>query len=136
LPGISLSGDATLKVRSDKNEFIPEIRKAGNQTAVNLSQYTNEAGIYEIVQSGNKPQNVGQTLALNYNRSESDLSFETPESLKSLYSAPNVTIFDNIKTNFSNVVSRMNEGTPLWKFCIIFVLIFLAAEILLIRFLP
>ena len=136
LPGISLSGDATLKVRSDKNEFIPEIRKAGNQTAVNLSQYTNEAGIYAIVQSGNQPQNAGQTLALNYNRSESDLSFETPESLKSLYSGPNVTIFDNIKTNFSNVVSRMNEGTPLWKFCIIFVLIFLAAEILLIRFLP
>jgi hypothetical protein len=46
LPGINLTGDATLKVKSNNNEFIPEIRKAGNLTAVNLSDYTNVSGIY------------------------------------------------------------------------------------------
>lgn len=136
LPGINLTGDATLKVKSNNNEFIPEIRKAGNLTAVNLSDYTNVAGIYTLLQPGALAGNTNQTLALNYNRSESDLSFETATSLKERYNAANINVIDDINRDFAGVVTQMNEGTPLWKFCIIFVLIFLAAEILLIRFLP
>ncbi len=136
LPGINLAGDATLKVKSNNNEFIPEIRKAGNLTAVNLSDYTNVSGIYTLLQPGALAGNTNQTLALNYNRSESDLSFETASSLKERYNAANINVIDDINRDFAGVVTQMNEGTPLWKFCIIFVLIFLAAEILLIRFLP
>ena len=136
LPGINLTGDATLKVKSNNNEFIPEIRKAGNLTAVNLSDYTNVSGIYTLLQPGAPEGNTNQTLALNYNRSESDLSFETAASLKERYNAANINVIDDINRDFAGVVTQMNEGTPLWKFCIIFVLIFLAAEILLIRFLP
>jgi hypothetical protein len=136
LPGINLTGDATLKVKSNNNEFIPEIRKAGNLTAVNLSDYTNVSGIYTLLQPGAAAGNTNQTLALNYNRSESDLSFETAASLKERYNAANINVIDDINRDFAGVVTQMNEGTPLWKFCIIFVLIFLAAEILLIRFLP
>ena len=136
LPGINLTGDATLKVKSNNNEFIPEIRKAGNLTAVNLSDYTNVSGIYTLLQPGAPEGNTNQTLALNYNRSESDLSFETAASLKERYKAANINVIDDINRDFAGVVTQMNEGTPLWKFCIIFVLIFLAAEILLIRFLP
>jgi len=136
LPGINLTGDATLKVKSNNNEFIPEIRKAGNLTAVNLSDYTNVSGIYTLLQPGAVSGNTNQTLALNYNRSESDLSFETASSLKERYNAANINVIDDINRDFAGVVTQMNEGTPLWKFCIIFVLIFLAAEILLIRFLP
>ncbi|HRG27369.1 MAG TPA: BatA domain-containing protein [Chitinophagales bacterium] len=136
LPGINLTGDATLKVKSNNNEFIPEIRKAGNLTAVNLSDYTNVSGIYTLLQPSAVSGNTNQTLALNYNRSESDLSFETASSLKERYNAANINVIDDINRDFAGVVTQMNEGTPLWKFCIIFVLIFLAAEILLIRFLP
>lgn len=136
LPGINLAGDATLKVKSNNNEFIPEIRKAGNLTAVNLSDYTNVSGIYTLLQPGALADITNQTLALNYNRSESDLSFETASSLKERYNAANINVIDDINRDFAGVVTQMNEGTPLWKFCIIFVLIFLAAEILLIRFLP
>ena len=136
LPGINLTGDATLKVKSNNNEFIPEIRKAGNLTAVNLSDYTNVSGIYTLLLPGAPEGNTNQTLALNYNRSESDLSFETAASLKERYNAANINVIDDINRDFAGVVTQMNEGTPLWKFCIIFVLIFLAAEILLIRFLP
>jgi hypothetical protein len=62
------------------------------------------------------------------------LSFETAASLKERYNAANINVIDDINRDFAGVVTQMNEGTPLWKFCIIFVLIFLAAEILLIRF--
>ena len=134
LKGIVLAGDQTLKVKSDANEFIPEIRKVGNATAINLSAYTNEAGIYNIIPGGAAV--TGQLLALNYDRSESDLRFYTTDVLKEMYDAPNINVMVDIDRDFTNVVAQMNEGTPLWKFCIIFVLIFLAAEIALIRLLP
>lgn len=136
LPEVQLSNDATIKVRNNENEFIPQIRTIGNRTTINMSAYSKSAGIYSIIEPGAPKASSPQTLALNYNRSESDLSFETAETLSEAYNAPNITVLDNIKRNFVNVVTQLNEGTPLWKYCIIFVLIFLAAEILLIRFLP
>jgi len=134
LKGIVLAGDQTLKVKSAANEFIPEIRNVGNSTAINLSAYTNEAGIYNVIPGGTTQ--TEQLLALNYDRSESDLRFYSKDVLKEMYDAPNFNIMDDIDRNFTNVVAQINEGTPLWKFCIIFVLIFLAAEIALIRLLP
>jgi hypothetical protein len=48
----------------------------------------------------------------------------------------NVTIFDvNDADNFSNEVKKNKFGVPLWKYAIILSLIFLLAEVLLIRFL-
>ncbi len=136
LKDTKLSGDQTLKVKSEGNEFIPEIRKAGNITEINISAYTNMAGIYSIYGESGLATSVPQTLALNYNRSESELSFFTKDELDKKYNSTNINIIDDIDRNFSNVVTQLNEGTPLWKFCIIFVLIFLAAEIALIRLLP
>jgi len=136
LQDVTLANDATIKVSSVQNEFIPEIRKAGNQTSVNLSAYTSLAGIYTLKQQAGPTDATAQTIALNYDRSESDLRFETAESLKAAHDSENINVLTDIDRNFSNVVAQLNEGTPLWKFCIIFVLIFLAAEILLIRFLP
>ena len=136
LQDVTLANDATIKVSGNKNEFIPEIRKAGNQTAINLSAYTNMSGIYTLKPQTGSTDATAQTIALNYDRSESDLRFETAESLKTTYNSENINVLTDIDRNFSNVVAQLNEGTPLWKFCIIFVLIFLAAEILLIRFLP
>ncbi len=137
LNDISLSGDQTLKVKSADNEFIPEMRKTGNNTEINLSAYTNNAGLYNVISgvSGNDVATT-QLLALNYERSESNLSFYDKDALKDMYDAANFTILDNPERDFTNVVAQLNEGTPLWKFCIIFVLIFLAVEIALIRFLP
>ncbi len=134
LTDVFIKGDETLKVKSADNEFIPEVRKTGIATEVNLSAYTDKAGIYSI-ESGNAQQ-TEQSIALNYDRSESNLTFYSNDALKDEYNMPNFMIMDNINRDLSTVVTTLNEGTPLWKFCIIFVLIFLAAEILLIRLLP
>jgi hypothetical protein len=48
----------------------------------------------------------------------------------------NVTIFDvNDEDNFSKEVKKNKFGVPLWKYAIILALLFLLAEVLLIRFL-
>lgn len=131
LNDLAISGDQTVHVKNQNNEFIPEMRKAGNKVEVNLSKYTNIAGTYEVEGSSST-----QTIALNYNRSESDLSFYSDEELADKFDAKNITIFDRPEQNLTGAVAQLSGGTPLWKYCIIFALIFLATEILLIRLLP
>lgn len=135
LNDIALAGDETITVKSKSNEFIPEIRKTGIATEINLSAYTSEAGVYSLTAAAGG-QNSGQTIALNYNRLESNLSFYNADDLRKIYNTPNVQVISNVDRDLAAVVATESEGTPLWKFCIIFVLIFLAAEILLIRLLP
>ncbi len=131
LNDFSVAGDQTVKVKSEQAEFIPEMRTAGTDVEVNLSNYTNQAGLYEVVGSS-----ASQTIALNYNRVESDLSFYSEDELNNLYDINNVTIIDNPDQDLTGMVAQLSNGTPLWKYCVIFALLFLAAEILLIRFLP
>jgi len=45
-----------------------------------------------------------------------------------------ITISEGGKGSLKNKVTEVNFGLQLWKLCIILALIFLAAEILLIRF--
>lgn len=131
LNDLNISGDQTVHVKSEKNEFIPEMRKTGNKIEVNLSNYTNISGLYQV--EGNSST---QTIALNYNRSESDLSFYSNDELAEMFDAKNITIFDHPEQNLTGVVAQLSGGIPLWKYCVIFALIFLATEILLIRWLP
>ncbi len=98
---------------------------------INLSTYEGEAGIYYA-----ESENYQQAIALNYNRTESNLLFYTNEELKEKYNSDNINILDKPEQNLSGIVTQLNEGTPLWKLCVIFALIFLAAEIILIRLLP
>lgn len=135
LPGVQLPGDATLKVTSSNNEFIPEIQRIGNRVRVNLGEHAHNSGMYTIVSDGS-PVSSEQILALNYNRKESDMQFADNKELSEQYQQPAVSIVANPDRNLTSLVAQMSTGTPLWKFCVIFVLIFLAAEIILIRVMP
>lgn len=135
LPGMQLPGDAVIRVKNEQGEFIPEIRRSGNRLAVNLSSYVQTAGMYSLIPD----KGVGrgdQLLAMNYNRRESDMQFADAQALSDRYDAANITVIDDPERNLTGMVMQMATGTPLWKFCVIFALVFLAAEILLIRFMP
>jgi hypothetical protein len=135
LPGMQLPGDGVLKVTSTGNEFIPEIQRIGNRVRVNLSEHVQTSGMYTIVPDGT-PATSKQILALNYNRKESDMQFADANELSEQYRQPAVSIISNPDKNLTTLVAQMSKGTPLWKFCVIFVLVFLAAEIILIRLMP
>lgn len=135
LPGVQLAGDATLKVKSAGSEFIPELYRSGNNVRISLSNYAQQSGMYTIVQQSGNGE-TDQILAMNYNRKESDMRFMDQEALEKQYADARVEIISDPNRNLTNLVSQINTGTPLWKFCIIFVLVFLAAEIVLIRLLP
>ncbi|MFN3939950.1 MAG: hypothetical protein ACK4IY_05145, partial [Chitinophagales bacterium] len=127
----SESADAAFTVSGANGEFIPGIRRSGNKVEMNVSPYSSSAGIYTIQNAAN-----GQKLALNYDRSESDLQFYSEKELQEMYSDPHIRILSNASENIAGAVLQLNEGKALWKICIILALAFLAIEVLLIRFLP
>ncbi|MFN0276365.1 MAG: BatA domain-containing protein [Chitinophagales bacterium] len=126
-----LSNEQTVTVINKNTEFIPAMRKKGSRNEIDVSRYAKDAGIYVV--SGNS---INQSIAMNYDRRESNLTFYSAGELLGKFPEKNISIIDDPQKNLSNTVAEMQQGKPLWKYCVIFALLFLALEIAIIRFMP
>jgi hypothetical protein len=136
---IGISGDSipvreVCKIRKVDSyyEFIPEIRYAGGNLLLYPHDQVKEAGHYYLSE-GNQ---VLKGIAFNYNRKESEMSFFTAAELKTGLKQAGVKNFAVIqarKSPLTKQITEMSQGTPLWKIFIIMTLLFIAAEIALIR---
>lgn len=118
---------------NEANELIPNQRISSNELIMEMPKNVLQAGFYEL-KRGNDIKSV---LAFNLDKNESNLEqMDISEIRSSFGQKDNVTIFDtNDADNFSNEVKKNKFGVPLWKYAIILALLFLLAEVLLIRFL-
>jgi Aerotolerance regulator N-terminal len=115
-------------------DIIPEIKTSPEGVTVSLNNEINTSGFYNL-QDGDSLLNV---LALNYNRSESQLSFYGAADLSNVVKSSqfkSVNIFDGKTPALSKNIAEQNKGISLWKYCIALVLLFLATEIALLRLL-
>lgn len=110
-------------------DAIPEQRSAGNRVMVNVNQAVQQAGLYGIYLPGSKDTVF---TGINYDRSESDLSFWTMAELKKSTRVPRAEWLDGT-TDLAAGIHELQQGMPLWKVCIILALLFLLTEVLLIR---
>lgn len=114
-------------------KIIPGQRIVGRKLILEVPKDQLKPGFYEL-KSGDK---VEKWLAFNYGKEESIQEFYDSEYLtKSLGQDKNVQVYnvDNAE-DFIKKFKNENIGVPLWKYCLILCLVFLAIEILLIRFL-
>jgi hypothetical protein len=128
----SILGEQPLRLVGEQ-EIVPAQRKVINQIIMELPRLAMSAGFYNVT---HQRDTVG-LLAFNLNKQESELDQYTGEELKQLLGNPDgVTIFEaNSEEAFSNEIKARYLGTPLWKYTLILALLFLLAEILMIRFL-
>jgi hypothetical protein len=114
-------------------DVIPEVTTIDQKKYIRIPESINRAGIYRIERQG---EIVGQ-IALNYDRLESDPAVLSNEEillrLDSL-GIKNIEIITDKTSDIEQSIESLRSGIPLWKYCLIFALIFLAAEVLLIRF--
>lgn len=122
------------KLVKDSTEFIPEQQQRGGKLIFNVPPDMDQAGFYEL-RLNDKPIT---TFAFNFDKQESFLDQYTPTNLKTLVGADkaNIHVYDygdsfSVKGEFE----KRFFGVKLWKYCLILCLIFLMAEIALIRFL-
>ena len=112
-------------------EMIPEQRNIGARTVFNLNGSLREAGFYSLFLS--KRDSAMRVWAFNYDRKESDLNYLSEPQLAKLAGTRLSVLTPNASTNFVELVGEQTRGVPLWKWCIIAALIFLLAEIAVIR---
>jgi hypothetical protein len=118
-----------LKMVKGSQTIIPDVQQQEGSTLLYLPDELKETGIYDL----KKQDSTAAVLAFNDNRSESDLSYLNNNELGNLF-ARQATLLEGNNLNTNRINGPANSGLQLWKLCIILALLFLAAEILLIRF--
>lgn len=130
LPKISLNSNQTLKLKNEKFEAIPDLRQNENFSQLYIADQIKQAGNYQLL----KNDSLIAVLSFNEAGSESDMSYASDEQIKELFPEQKIEIFNTDPGSLTNAVKSINQGTSLWKVCLILALVFFALEILLIRF--
>ena len=125
--------DNSLKLTkiNGKFELIPEIKNFDGKSIVYFNNEITADGNYQL--SSDNKSLAG--VSFNYNRTESELNYLGIEELKNIASntGAKVDVFNNSKKDMTYAIKELKEGHPLWKYCVIFALIFMLAEVLIIR---
>jgi hypothetical protein len=129
IPPVQITEKQLLKLVKGDQSTIPDVRQQEGSTMLYLSDQLRETGIYTL----KKQDSTLAALAFNDNRSESDMSYLSQATLKQLMPS-SIALLTGGNASLKGIVAETNFGTQLWKLCIILALIFLAAEILLIRY--
>ncbi|MEN2400119.1 BatA and WFA domain-containing protein [Flavobacterium sp. MC2016-06] len=120
---VLLTKDAILEVKGTDDSFIPIQQILNNKVKLVFNDFPETAGNYSIF---DKKENV-ENLSFNYKRSESDLSQANTSVVSDFKTADTIsTIFNTLQTE--------RTDSQIWKWFVIFALLFLALEMAIIKF--
>jgi len=128
----SLVGEQPVRLIGQQ-EVIPAQRRAGGRLVLEFPRFSMDAGFYYALHR----TDTLALLAFNQSKLESLLTQFTAQEVKEkLGNYRHITVFEsNSAETFSNEIKARYLGTPLWKYALVLALLFLLAEVLLIRFL-
>ncbi|GIZ07588.1 BatA domain-containing protein [Flavobacterium sp. UMI-01] len=120
----TLSKDAVLKVKNKDEEFIPVQQAQNNNVLLFFNDYPEKAGNFEI----NNKSIAVENISFNYDRTESKNSQPNKNLLTEYQTIESVSaLINQLQTDRSD--------NQIWKWFVIFALLFLLAEMAIIRFL-
>lgn len=136
LNNTTINGDETFRLKKvDANlEVIPEHRNAGGNTEVFFNSELKDAGVFQLLLS----DSIIDVVAFNFDRNESDMSAFSSDEINALLKESNNTSFSVIDADADSIGKFANEldgGKKMWYTMLMWALIFLAIEILLIKYL-
>lgn len=119
----ALSKDAVLNVTNSSQSFIPVQQIIYDKVKLMFNDYPEEAGNYGIYNQKDFVENV----SFNYDRTESDFSAVDENALSKYKRIDSIAnVFDTLQTD------RLDN--QIWKWFVIFALLFLITEMAIIRF--
>jgi len=127
---IALGKNQTLKLTANRFESIPEIRQADGKTLIYTADQVKNAGFYNL----SLADSTLAVYAFNSGRAESDMHYFSKSDLSDLAGRSNLKVFDTDQDAVKSTAGADKIGQTLWKLCLVLSLIFIGAEILLIRF--
>lgn len=114
-------------------DVIVEEKALAGKPVISFPNQISKAGNYELHDAGK----TASVISFNYDRAESDLAAMSSSELDNVIASKglvNIKAMQPGNANLSVMMQQTSEGIHLWKWCIVLALLFLAAEILLIRF--
>lgn len=130
LPPVKLGPNQSLMVEGNGAEIIPQASWQNGKTLLYMADQVRTPGFYEV----KKGDSVLAVVAFNENRAESNVNYSSKSDLEKSFGPQKINLVDTSTENISSAVAIKNNGTELWKLCLILTLVFIAVEILLIRF--
>ena len=136
---VAASGEIVYKLKRNSRpsgeqengaEFIPEQRILGAKVLLTPGKSIQDAGWYQL---GLTQDSIISEYAFNLDRRESDLSYLSDQELEASLKPNMKLLSENAEANFTQVVDEQNQGITLWRWCIVFALLFLALEVLFLR---
>jgi hypothetical protein len=119
----TLSKDEILKVKNETETFIPVQQILNDKVKLTFNDFPFQAGNFEIYNQNERLQNI----SFNYNRTESDLAQANKEALSDYKTIDSIdTVFNSLQTD--------RTDNQIWKWFVIFALLFLVTEMAIIRF--
>lgn len=119
------------KLKGRVEEFIPGQKNLGNKVILNINNQVKEAGFYNLFLD---EKETLSKFAFNYDRRESELAYFSEEELKEKGGQFVDVIKASANADFKEIIGERSRGIILWRWCLIFALLFLLAEVLLLRF--
>lgn len=128
----SFSANSIYKLHNGEQELIPVQQVVDGQLRLEVPKYLLQSGFYDLKL---EEQNI-RMFAFNHPTVESELATLSNENMLQLMRG-NTRLMDvNDYASLEKELKNRFEGIPLWKYALILALMFLLAEVLLIRFLP
>lgn len=119
-----LGQDDILTLGTDENTVIPLQKTFSKTVVLETADYPENAGVFTVKNESEALQN----LSFNYNREESNLSY------LDIKNTTNVSVNESLATTINDIKSSSTINA-LWKWFVIFALVFLIIEILLLKYL-
>lgn len=135
LKNVAVSGEIAFRVKgySDSTAFIPTHRLAGPVMEFSMQHSVRTSGNYRLLQG----DQVLAPLAFNYDRAESATAALSAAALEALTGEPalqGARVLTNDTASIRKGALERSEGKKLWWTFVVWALIWLAVEVLLIKF--
>lgn len=127
--------DMVMKLKSTdgKTEIVPQLQNYYGRISIMLHDQIREHGNYTLTAANEDVTGI----AFNYDKAESDMKCYTSEEIRGIIdknNLKNTMILEGKAKSMTDVVTELNQGRKLWKTFVLLALLFLASEIVLLRF--
>lgn len=133
--GKVLSGENVFHIKNTASKFdiIPEHKLHDSKTTILIHNQIKSANNYDLYAN----TELIEGLSYNFDRKESDLTCYNTDELNEIIAKNNflnIRILELDSLSATQSLIELEQGKKLWKVCLILALLFLAIEVLLLRY--
>jgi len=123
---LNIGKDDVLKLENNGGSFIPIQQIKSNKVSIQTNTLPSQSGFYTVK---NKQEVLPIKLAYNYSRTESIMDYHKVALLENKYLKTETSVINTL-----NEINSASQIGTLWKWFVIFAILFLLVELLILKY--